>query len=308
MKLVPNAVTRAAAMSVLRAKGSSPSLLFGVGMVGMVGSTVLACRATLKLEDELEGIQSDLETLKVSRAQSPASSGPDHQKATAVLYLAGVGRVARLYGPAAVVGIGSAVCLTKSHHILKNRNLGLAAAYAAVDHGFQRYRDNVIVEYGEDTDRRMRFETEECVLLDKDGHPYATRRVNIDHEPSMYAQLFDQLCPTWAPEPEYNLAWLRNKQDWFNELLTMKGYVFLNEVYEELGLQLTDAGEVVGWLLGNGDGYIDFGIFNESQKAIDFVNGRESAILLDFNVDGSILDLIDQIDHSKKRGFTPWQR
>lgn len=296
-------------MSVLRAKSNSPSLLFGVGMVGMVGSTVLACRATLRLEEELEDIQDDLEKLKQSRAESPASSAADHQKVTAVLYLAGVGRVAQLYAPAIFVGVGSAVCLTKSHHILRDRNIGLAAAYTAVDQGMKHYRKNVLDIYGEDVDRTMRYETEECVLYDENNKPYVDLRVNIDGTPSMYAQLFDQLSPEWAPEPEYNLAWLRNKQDWFNELLTMRGYLFLNEVYDALGIPRSKAGDVVGWLLGNGDNFVDFGIFRgDNQKAIDFVNGRESAILLDFNVDGPINELIQQIDHTKKRGFTPWQR
>ncbi len=87
----------------------------------------------------------------------------------------------------------------------------------------------------------------------------------------------------------------------------MRGYIFLNEIYEDLGFESTETGNVVGWLLGNGDSHVDFGIFRGDQT-IDFVNGREATILLDFNVDGSILSLIDQIDQSKKRGFTPWQR
>ena len=52
---------------------------------------------------------------------------------------------------------------------------------------------------------------------------------------------------------------------------------------------------VVGWVLGNGDNCIDFGIWDSAnEKARDFVNGREGAILLDFNVDGVIYDLIDK--------------
>ena len=82
-----------------------------------------------------------------------------------------------------------------------------------------------------------------------------------------------------------------------NNLLKSRGYLFLNEVYEALGFPITKAGQVVGWLYRpdnpNGDNYVDFGIFNlQSEKACDFVNGYERSLVLDFNVDGNIYDLM----------------
>jgi hypothetical protein len=68
--------------------------------------------------------------------------------------------------------------------------------------------------------------------------------------------------------------------------------VFLNEVYEGLGMERCQMGQHVGWLKAGrsrGDGFIDFGIydiFDESKRA--FVNGFEPVALLDFNVDGPI--------------------
>ena len=78
-----------------------------------------------------------------------------------------------------------------------------------------------------------------------------------------------------------------------NRTLQTRGHVFLNEVYDVLDIPRTRAGAQVGWILGHGDDFIDFGIFdlhNESKRA--FVNGYERSILLDFNVTGSIIDLI----------------
>jgi hypothetical protein len=73
--------------------------------------------------------------------------------------------------------------------------------------------------------------------------------------------------------------------------------VFLNEVYDMVGVPRSKAGAVVGWLLspnGGTDNFVNFGVFDgRTEVARDFVNGREGAILLDFNVDGVIYDKID---------------
>ena len=87
--------------------------------------------------------------------------------------------------------------------------------------------------------------------------------------------------------------YLKAQQNSFNDLLRARGHVFLNEVYDGLGLERSQAGAVVGWVLGDGDNYVDFGIFDgDKPRARDFVNGLEASILLDFNVDGVIYDLI----------------
>ena len=90
---------------------------------------------------------------------------------------------------------------------------------------------------------------------------------------------------------------LRRQQDYANEKLRSKGHLFLNEVYDMLGIHRTKAGNVVGWIYDEknpvGDNYVDFGIYDiHKEQNRDFVNGIERSILLDFNVDGPILDLI----------------
>ena len=60
-----------------------------------------------------------------------------------------------------------------------------------------------------------------------------------------------------------------------------------------LGLPRTQAGQLVGWVKGQGDDFVDFGIFDgDDMKHRDFVNGYERSILLDFNVDGIVYNLI----------------
>ena len=90
---------------------------------------------------------------------------------------------------------------------------------------------------------------------------------------------------------------LKHQMNHANELLKCRGHVFLNEVYDMIGIPRTKAGQIVGWIYDEknpvGDNFIDFGIFDETkQKSIDFVNGYERTILLDFNVDGVIYDKI----------------
>ena len=114
---------------------------------------------------------------------------------------------------------------------------------------------------------------------------------------SPYAKIFDEYNPNWEKSPEHNLFFLKSVQNFMNDKLRANGHVFLNEVYKELGFEDTKAGQVVGWIYDpenpNGDNYIDFGIYDpKDEKARDFVNGYERVILLDFNVDGPILDLI----------------
>ena len=73
--------------------------------------------------------------------------------------------------------------------------------------------------------------------------------------------------------------------------------MFLNDVYDALGIPRSKAGQVVGWIYDeknpNGDNFVDFGIYDlYKEGSRDFVNGYERTIWLDFNVDGPILDLI----------------
>src|SRR5215467_8672149 len=103
----------------------------------MVGSTVLACRATLKLEQI---------TAETNRGMNAAADNGESKEA-AVVYAKGMGKVIKLYTPSVLVGAASIGCLTKSHNMLNQRNLALTAAYAAVDRAFTEYRARVIEKY-----------------------------------------------------------------------------------------------------------------------------------------------------------------
>ncbi len=304
MKFIPDAMGRSVTGLVLRTKSNSPQLLFGAGVASMVGSTVLACRATLKLEEVVEKAQNDLAAANGVRDLHPAEySANDKKRDVAIIYTRSVVDLVKLYGPAVLLGGVGVVCLTKSQSILKERNTALTAAYVAIDKAFEKYRERVVEKYGEEEDRYFRYGAEQIDIIDEEtGKVISTVRASTEEEPSGYARWFDEESSnnyTAPPMDEYNWIFLRNQQNWANDMLRARGHVFLNEVYGMLGLDHTSAGAIVGWVYDRdnerGDNYIDFGCWGQKDdnQPLDFFNGREYGILLDFNVDGPIWDLID---------------
>lgn len=307
MKFMPDAIARKVASQRLLASEHSPRILFVGGVLGMVGSTVLACRATLKLEEVLTEIEND--KTQAHGVKDLVDSGQmDHTDTTytdaelrkdlTIITARGIGKVIRLYAPPVLLGAASIAALTKSHNILQERNLALTAAYAAVDTAFNRYRNRVIERFGEDTDREMRLEMEDVDIIDEETGKIVSQKRVTDAPGSIYARFYDEHSSrNWSPDPDINVLFLRNVQNYMNDRLKIRGHVFLNEVFTELGLPHTRAGAIVGWRWNknSGDDFIDFGIWDGAYApAKEFFNGREGAILLDFNVDGVIYDKIDE--------------
>lgn len=116
------------------------------------------------------------------------------------------------------------------------------------------------------------------------------------YEGSIYAKWFDDSSACYTKDPEFNLTFIKDKQKYANELLKSQRYIFLNDVYEMLGLPKTKAGCIVGWTYDEerpyGDNYVDFGLTDDNDVTRDFVTGYRSTVLLDFNVDGNIINLI----------------
>src|SRR4051812_19875973 len=311
MSFVPDAIRRKIADQALLGKKHAPTILLGTGIVSMVGSTVLACRATLKVEDVLNEIETDKQ--KTVRAKEFVEANETHSDITisytdsemrkdlSIIYTRGAVKIVRLYAPAVVLGGIGVICLTKSHQILQERNVALTAAYIAVDKAFQSYRERVIDRYGEETDRDLRYESEEVDVIDDETGKLVTMTKVVEGDHGMYARWFDEENVNWSAPPmgEYNWVFLRGQQNWANDMLRSRGHLFLNEVYSMLGMAHTTAGAVVGWVYDRnnerGDNYADFGCWDPvTAQPLQFFNGREGAILLDFNVDGPIWQLIDE--------------
>lgn len=299
MKFVPSIVTQKFGRQILQLQKVSPQIAFGVGIAGVVTSTVLACKATLKIDEALDSTATKRRDMDraLDNPAMPDYGQKQHASDVRLLRVHIARDMTKLYGPAVVVGVVSIGLLTGSHVVLNRRNAGLTAAYAAVEKAFDEYRSRVREDLGEDRDREFRYgkrEVEE-VVQGKNG-PKTRKSSAVDDtiRPSGYARFFDELCDPWQPQAEYNAIYLKGQQSHFNNMLHARGHVFLNEVYDALGLPRSKAGQVVGWVIGKGDQHVDFGIFDDAQNpnVRDFVNGREASILLDFNVAGPIYDLI----------------
>ena len=285
----------------------SPEILMGVGVVGVVTSTVMACKATMKLNDVLEESKETRDKIKEvenNPKYEDKYSPEDAKKDLAINYMQTGMKVAKLYAPAVLLGGASLGCLLASNDILRKRNAALSAAYMTVDKSFKEYRNRVTERFGEEVEKEIHYgikaEQIETTVVDEDGNETTVTNTVKTMDPNLYsdyARFFDAASPYWQNDPEYNLMFLKAQQQYANDLLRAKGRLFLNDVYDMLGIEKTKAGQVVGWVYDrenpNGDNFVDFGIYDMSKERVRaFVNGYETNILLDFNVDGNIWDLM----------------
>lgn len=289
-------------------KKHSPEILVVAGVVGVVTSAVMACKATTKINDVLDETKENLDIIKEGVAKGEVCgevfTEEDAKKAKIATYAKTGMELTKLYGPAVAVGTASIVCILASNNIMRKRNVALAAAYATVDNGFKEYRNRVVERFGKELDRELKYnikskEVEEVVVNEDGTTTTVTKTVNTAsiNENSDYARFFDEFSAFWTKDPEYNLVFLKNQERYANDLLRSQGYLFLNDVYEMLGIPITRAGQEVGWIYDEknkySDSFVDFGIYDlDDERKRLFVNGQERSILLDFNVDGYILELL----------------
>lgn len=288
-------IRRRVSRKKLTLKKQSPHIFFGLGIAGSVTSTVLACRATLRLSETLETIENDVSNIKEFRATYLQMTPEDQEnyskreldKDTAYVYAKATYKLGRLYAPAIGLGVLSISALTGSHVSLSRRNTALMAAYSAVSKAYADYRERVMLEVGEERELDI-YHAKVKAISEATGE---TVDVADPNKWSAYARFFDEGSPHWEKNAEFNRLFVQCQQNYANELLRARGHLFLNEVYDSLGIDRSQAGSVVGWVIGkHGDNYVDFGMY-EALNA-QFINGWEPRILLDFNVDGVIYDKI----------------
>lgn len=296
-------------------KKHSPEILITAGVVGTITSAVIACKASTKVSAIVDDAKEQLEAVHIAKERYvdnadkdenvPKYTIEDAKKDTTIIYIQTGVKLAKLYIPAVTLGALSLSCILVSNNILRKRNAALAAAYATLDTSFKEYRGRVVDRFGDEVDKQLRhgikaIEIEET-STDEDGNETTTKKiVNAVEGCSDYARYFEAgTSPYWEKESAFNTMFIEAQQTYANDRLQAQGYLFLNDAYESLGFEKTKAGQIVGWVYDpenpNGDNYIDFGMMEIYRP-----NGEEyyPSILLDFNVDGNILDLMEK---SKKR-------
>lgn len=310
MSNIINSATKTFHRVGFQIKKHSPEILLVTGITGVVTSAVMACKATTKVDAIVEETKKSIdmihEGMEAGNICDVKYTEEDGKKDLAIVYIQTGVKFAKLYGPSVLLGLTSIGCILASNNIIHKRNVALSAAYTAIDRSFKGYRSRVIERFGESMDRELRYniktqEVKETVVDEETGKKKTVKSTVSVVDPntySDYARFFDEYCAGWTKDAEYNLMFLRQQQNYANELLKSRGHLFLNEVYDMLGIDRTKAGNIVGWIYDEkhpfGDNFVDFGIYVlDNEKARDFVNGRERSILLDFNVDGDILSLMN---------------
>jgi hypothetical protein len=296
-KIIPDGLASKLGRSGLITKKHSPTILFAAGVIGVVTTVVLASRATLQLEAVLEDHEKSIQKADFALSLD-RSDFTDQTYAKAVLHARSkvAVEIAKLYLPSLAVGFVAVAALTGSHVILNRRNFALTAAYTAMDKAFRQYRERVIEDLGDDKDAEYRHGFDLETVSEKTAEGVVThKQVKMRADKlSMYSRVFEKGSSTsWNPNPGYNQMFINAQQNYANDKLRHNGHLFLNEVYDMLGLARSREGAIVGWVRGNGDDFVDLGIFKGNMfMGEEFVNGNENSIVLDFNVDGIVYDLI----------------
>lgn len=297
MSFIPVSVTRTFARAVLQTKKNSPHIFFVVGVAGIVTTTVLACKATLKLEKNLDEIKTNFHEVKGMREDSKKElvQYSDHDYHRDMLYLYGksVKRITVLYAPAVTVGTLSIAALTGSHVQLARRNAALTGAFAAISKAYDEYRIRVREEIGEERelDIYRGIRTKEVEI---DGKKELVKYTDPGGW-SPYAREFMEGNSRFQNSQELNRLTILTAQNYANHMLHANGHYFLNDAYDSLGFDRTTAGSIVGWVLsGDGDGYIDFGLHDPVNYPTPLFDIRRS-FLLDFNVDGVVYHKLDEL-------------
>lgn len=199
----------------------SPEILTGIGIAGMLTTTVLAVKATpkaLMLLEDAEDEKGDILTVpeKVKAAWKP-------------------------YIPAAVTGVSSIVCMIGASSVSTRRTAALAAAYQISETALSEYREKVIETIGEKKEQVVREKVAEKKIQE---NPVSQREIIITEKGGTlcYEPLSDRYFKS-------DIEFLRKAENSLNKRIIhdVGGSVSLNEFYDELNLHRTDLGNDLGW-------------------------------------------------------------
>lgn len=281
-------VTRLAGRAGLVLSKHAPTILTAAGTAGFIGTTILASKATLKVEETIAEETALL--VKVHEAHEAGKlEDKDAMHDKVILYTRMTTKLAKLYAPALILGAASIVSLATGHGIMLKRNASLAAAYAAVDQAFKTYKKKVESKFGKDAVIDALVSTAEEDLTKNELTMEAIAAVD---GVSPYGVIFDETNNNWSADEDLSMLHLKCQQQYANDILQTRGHIFLNEVYKMLGFPHTPAGAVTGWVKGNGDDFVDFNIFEGTFEGEDEKGRTVTKWALDFNVDGVMYDKI----------------
>lgn len=269
-----------------------PEILTGVGVIGFAATTVLVGKAVLKAQQPVEEFKKEKQVI-ANRTVTEQYTEKQRAQDMGRHFIIEGAKICRIFVPAASLGAASIFSVIAAHGMMRRQQTALIAAYTALDAGFRAYRQRVAEELGVEKERELyRRPAMRAIDQVEEGEE---QQYEVDPDaprPSQYGRFFDEMNPNFQKTPEWNLQYLLSTQNWANDQLNAYGFVFLNDVYMALGMERSQAGQVVGWKtkkLGGVDGYVDFGIYDENNEVNRaFINGYDPMCFVDFNVDGPI--------------------
>lgn len=298
-----NAVTSRVGKAGLVLEKYSPEIKLVTGIVCFAGAVGFAYKAGTKTagimkryEENISLIQSYEENPEKMKAAGIDETGLEQARFAAKVDLAK--DLLKEVAPVAICSALSLACIVSSNNTLKRRYLGAVAAFNAATEAFDKYRINVKDRFGDDVDWELKngivksVETKE--VTDEKGKTKTEEQIIAKRDPnrvSDHAVWFEEGNPNWDPYRKFNVMFLKGQQQIATDILNARGRLFLNEVRESIGLKPVPEGQLLGWIKKPGEiAYVDFGLYDE--RNADFINGNADKVLLDFNLDGIIWDLI----------------
>lgn len=208
-------------------KKHSPEILTGIGIAGMITTTVMAVRATPKALVLIAEKKEELDTDTLNGKEIVKVAWP-------------------CYIPSAVVGTVSVFCLIGASSTNLRRNAALATAYTLSESTLKEYQEKVVETIGEKKeqsirdsvakDKMERNPVREVILTDKGGN----------------TNCYDPISGRYFKSDRDKIARVVNE---LNRQMRDEMYVTLNDFYYELGLDGTQMGDMLGWNIDKG--YID---------------------------------------------------
>ena len=250
---------------------NAPKICIATGVIGIGAGTVIACKKTHENVIEIEKAKENFKDKE---------------------YIPAIKRFTKIYWPTVLIIGGSIFVMVGGHYILAKRYAGLILAYKGLNESYRDYRGWIAENYGKEVDFNAKFHKDGMAVDDDQTFVIAPEDIFIpDRDLSDFAVFFgkeySECIKTDNPDEVFNC--LKATEEWANALLEDRGYVFLWEVYQNLGVD-RDAPDGIGWCHGIGDNFVDLGIYSVRNGRA--VNGLEPVYLLDFNHDGYILPYI----------------
>lgn len=208
-------------------KRNAPTILTVLGGAGIVVTSVMAVKATPKaleiLEEAKEEKGEDLTPIEIVKAAGP------------------------VYIPTVIIGVSTLACVFSANALNKRQQAALSSAYALIDSSFKEYKGKLKELYGEETHNNVvnaiAVEKAEDMCI-RNSYMCGTCSLSEEASDSEPRLFYDMHSGRYF---ESTIEQVLNAEYHLNRNYILRGYAYLNELYEFLGIEETDYGSVMGW-------------------------------------------------------------